>query len=589
MSLPTWFKPLGVTVAVALAALLIAGYAAVAYRGMKGPEGYDQPRMHFNTKNTTRFAGADAAGVAARVSQAVYPATEPANTPDAVILYDPNDWQGGLVAASLLRPLNAVLLPATAEVGTALSRLQPAGSSALGGVRVLMVNDAPPPAGTAGDRQIRPAEIAGILQQAGAPPRHVIVVDPDDPGTALLAAPWAAYSGDLVVFDVADAPADLPRYALGDARAEDAKRVDGGSAAKTAVAFAKYEDAENRLFGWGMNGDSLSGYRAYTLAREDQPATALLSANLARRGKIGPLLWSGERELPQVVNNYLWSQRAAFYTAPNEGPFHHFWVLGDTEAISFPAQGQADYAVEIGPYRMKGPGLAGMDLLASAWVALGLASAVWIIFHEMKFLPWQHWVMRLAWPLLALMVGPFGIPLYLLAYRRPVMRHGAMTMWDRPLWLQALTATVSSVGFGGALMVATGYLLTLFGIPLFPNHSPLFWLLAPMVVVMIADYLVAVLIAWPLYQTPMIGMFRGLSYRKALPIALPVVLGSMAAVSLAMFPGMWWLMMWNLPMMPNEESILWFGVMFFTVFLGLLIAWPFNYLFVRGRLKSGMM
>ncbi|MCE7981779.1 MAG: DUF4396 domain-containing protein [Caldilinea sp. CFX5] len=102
-------------------------------------------------------------------------------------------------------------------------------------------------------------------------------------------------------------------------------------------------------------------------------------------------------------------------------------------------------------------------------------------------------------------------------------------------------------------------------------------------------YVVAVLISWPLYQTPMIAMFHGISYREALPKALPVVLISMLAAAIAMDPAMWYYMMSNMPMMPNEESILWFGTMFFTVFLAFLVAWPFNYLFVRRQRKSGMM
>lgn len=149
--------------------------------------------------------------------------------------------------------------------------------------------------------------------------------------------------------------------------------------------------------------------------------------------------------------------------------------------------------------------------------------------------------------------------------------------------------TASAVGIGGVSMVATGFVMNLFGLPPVPAEGPLFWLGSPMVLVMIASYVVAVLISWPLYQTPMIAMFHGQPYSRALKTALPVVLGSMASVSLAMFPGMWWLMMWNLPMMPSEESILWFGVMFFTVLMGFLIAWPFNYLFVRAEHKSGLM
>ena len=584
MSSPSWLKPLGVAVAVLVAALLLSGQFAVVASGVAGPTGYDQPRLHFNTKNTTRFAGADAGETAALVARAVYPATEPDNTPETVILYDPADWQGGLAAASLVRPLDALLLPAGPAAEEEIGRLQ-----AIGNPRVIALNDAAAPTGIETE-WVATGDVPRLMEQAGASPRHAIVVDAADPATALLAAPWAAYSGDLVLFDASAAPDGIPLYALGAAEAEGATRIGGGSPAATAMAFAKFEDPANPLFGWGMAEPDPTGYRAYTLARPEAPATALLSANLARRGKIGPLLWSAERTLPPAINAYINSQRAAFWQAPNEGPFHHFWVLGDTAAISFPAQGQADYGVEIGPYRLKGPGAGPLDMLSSVWIALGIASAVWIAVHQAKFLPGLNWVMRLAWPLLAFMVGPFGIPAYVLAYRRPVIKHGEMTMRDRPLWLQGLAATASAVGFGGAIMVATGYLMTLFGLPLIPNQlDGLFWLGAPMVLVMIANYVVAVLISWPLFQTPMIGMFHGLPYARALPKALPIVLVSMATVSLAMFPAMWWLMMMNLEMMPDEESILWFGVMFLTVFLGFLMSWPFNYAFVRAQRKSGLM
>lgn len=588
MNLPSWLKPLAITVAVLAAALLIAGELAVLYRSMQPPEGYDQPRMHFNTKNTTRFDGANAAEVGALVSRAVYPATTTTNTPDVIILYEESDWQGGLAATPLLRPFNAVLLPASIA-GDTLSQLHPAGSEQLGGVQVLLVNSATAPAGTWRTQEITASDIPGLLNEAGVPPSQVLVVAANDPATALLAAPWAAYSGDLIVFDAADAPADLPQYALGPVTAEKAKRIDTGSPAAVAIAFARYKDPDNPHFGWGMDAESLTGYRAFTLARPDDPATALLSANLARRGKPGPLLWAGQQTLPQEVNNYLFSQRAAFWVTPSEGPFHHFWIMGDPQTISFPAQSQADYAVEIGPYMMKGYAAGPMDMLAAVWVVFGFASAAWIAFHEVKFLPHQNWLMRLAWPLLALMIGPFGIPLYGLAYNRPVIKHDQMVMWDRPLWLQGLVATVSAVGFGGLLMVATGFGLTLFGLPLIPNSGPFFWLGTPMILVMLINYGAAVLISWPLYQTPMISMFHGLSYLQALPKALPIVLASMAAAALGMFPGMWWLMMWNLPMMPTEESLLWFGVMFFTVFMAFLMAWPFNYLFVRQHSKSGLM
>jgi hypothetical protein len=509
-----------------------------------------------------------------------------------VILYNPENWPAGLAATSLLRPLNAVLLPAGPGIEAELDRLQPAGSDVLGGVQLLLAGDAGDPAGGFSAQQLDLADIGDLLEQTGVETRHAILVDPADPETALLAAPWAANSGDLIVFDPADVPAGLPIYVLGNLELEgdNVQRISGDTPAATAVAFARYQDVENPFFGWGMNSSSPTGYRAYTLARPDNPAMALLSANLARRGKPGPLLWADEKELPAIVNNYLWSQRAAFWVTPSEGPFHHFWILGDSAQISFPAQSQADYAVEIGPYVGKGAGASGIDMLATMWVVFGLASALWIAFHEMKFLPHQMWVMRLAWPMLALVIGPFGILFYYLAYRRPVIKRGQMWMWDRPLWLQALVSTIGSVGFGGPLMVATGFVFTFFGMPLLANDVPyLFWLGTPMVLLMMANFVVAVLFSWPFFQTPMLSMFYGLPFMKTLPKALPVVLASMASVSLAMFPGMWWLMMMHIPMMPTEESILWFGVMFFTVFMGLLVAWPFNYIFVRVQRKSGLM
>ena len=97
------------------------------------------------------------------------------------------------------------------------------------------------------------------------------------------------------------------------------------------------------------------------------------------------------------------------------------------------------------------------------------------------------------------------------------------------------------------------------------------------------------LVSWLVFQTPRLATFYGMAYRETMPKALPLVLASMGMAALAMNPGMWWLMMSKLPMMPSEESTLWFGVMFFTGFLAFLMAWPLNYLLIRRLDKSGLM
>ena len=68
-----------------------------------------------------------------------------------------------------------------------------------------------------------------------------------------------------------------------------------------------------------------------------------------------------------------------------------------------------------------------------------------------------------------------------------------------------------------------------------------------------------------------------------------ILRSSMLAAALGMNPAMWLLMMDHIPMMPTEESILWFGTMFVTAFAAFLIAWPFNYWMVRVQRKSGLM
>jgi hypothetical protein len=85
-SMPRWLQPVGVVVAVLVAGLLLAGVAAVVYRAVQPPEGGEHARTFWDTKNTTRFEGATAGEVGAAVSRAVYPSTEPANTPNVVIL-----------------------------------------------------------------------------------------------------------------------------------------------------------------------------------------------------------------------------------------------------------------------------------------------------------------------------------------------------------------------------------------------------------------------------------------------------------------------------------------------------------------------
>lgn len=124
-------------------------------------------------------------------------------------------------------------------------------------------------------------------------------------------------------------------------------RISGPTPAATAVKFAAFGDGTN------PNADSPTGYRGFVIAPEGETGIGLLSANLAPRGKPGPLFWTPAEELPQGVYKYRFSQRDAFWVTPAEEPFHHFYILGDTNAVSIPAQGKRATPSKLVPINCK--------------------------------------------------------------------------------------------------------------------------------------------------------------------------------------------------------------------------------------------
>jgi hypothetical protein len=60
------------------------------------------------TRNTVRVGGDDAAGDAAGVANAAFPATADADRPNSVVLVEEDDWQAGVTAAVLAaKPIGA--------------------------------------------------------------------------------------------------------------------------------------------------------------------------------------------------------------------------------------------------------------------------------------------------------------------------------------------------------------------------------------------------------------------------------------------------------------------------------------------------
>ena len=333
----------------------------------------------FATKNTTRVAGADPVIDAAAVARAVYPARTQESRPQAVVLVDRSDWRSAISAAQLMsRPVRAPVLfsdgadlpPATKQ---ALDDLQPTGAAKAGGAQVIRVGSAPAPDGlkstaVAGGDPASLAQAIDALQikASGRATSDVIVAPSERPELAMVAAAWAAKSGDPVLWaGTNDLPAATkkalqahrrPRiYVLGPPEAISdsvlqqlnklgaAKRIGTGDAVTNAIFFARYSDG---TFGWNV----VDPGHGLVFANMRRTGDAAAAAALSGSGTYGPLLLLSEPgAIPQALQDYLLDIQPGFDKDPVRGVYNHGWLMGDESAISADVQSRIDALLEIQP------------------------------------------------------------------------------------------------------------------------------------------------------------------------------------------------------------------------------------------------
>lgn len=375
-------------------------------------------------------------------------------------------------------------------------------------------------------------------------------------------------------------------------------RIEGDDYFTNAVRFAEFRDDESD-FGWGHTGRGSRQYASVNtiLVNGDGERwqDAVLSAHLARGGKSGALLFTEKDRLPAVVDNYLWRQRPFFANTPAEGPFNHVWVVGSFDRISYGTQAWADYSQEIEQYMTLGDSaVSGYEALGIGWIILSIACAVWVLFNSIKRLPDVMPMMKAAWAIFALLLGPLAVWLYIASYhKREKIPHEGMTMWQRPLWLQTVSATVMMFAFDMMLMcLAVFFVAYFFGFPIIRFNGSLYWLGSSMFLMMALMYLIALVVMMLVFHTPMTMHEKKInSYVKAFVAGLPMMLATMSVESIGMMPTMWWQQMIFLPamQMPTEDDITMWTTLLFSVFIGFLIVLPFNYWLVKKGKKIGGM
>ena len=338
------------------------------------------------TKNTIRVGGGDAAADAAGVASAVFPGTNAATRPTAVVLVDKDDWQAGVTAAVLAsRPIGAPLLlsdggelpPVSQDT---LDRLKPKGSDLSRDRQVIRIGSKPArPAGyKAGviegkDPYERAAAIDRFFSAAkGKPSANVVVASGEEAAYAMPAAAWAARSGDSVLLTARDRLPPATRkalrehsrpniYVLGPSSVISSKvvrqlrqvgqvrRIQGKTPVQNAIEFASYRKGR---FGWGV---VVPGYN-FTIASVSRPLDAAASAALATSGVFAPLLLTDQaKELPRPLEAYLQSVQPGFEDDPGQAVYNRVWILGDDDEFSVGAQARVDQIAQLVPVQPNAP------------------------------------------------------------------------------------------------------------------------------------------------------------------------------------------------------------------------------------------
>jgi len=340
------------------------------------------------TKNTVRVGGGDTAADVAGVASAVFPSTQTANRPTAVVLLDQDNWQAGVVASALASPPigGAFLLSSDGDLPAVsqdtLDRLDPKGSDLSKDAQVIRIGeDVPRPSGlkTAAIEGDNPFELAAAVDRfqsaaKGRPSKNVVIASGERPEWAMPAGAWAAFSGDSVLLTQRNTLPPATRraiqaherpgiYIMGNdsvvsKRVEDelkklgrVVRIQGPTPVQNAIAFSRYAP-DGKDFGWR----TVTAGSVHTVASTERPNDVVGAAMLTARGVPAPLLLTNRADrIPPPLESALLSVQPGFDDDRRDVAYNRTWVLGDDRTISVAAQAKLDQITELIPVQVNAP------------------------------------------------------------------------------------------------------------------------------------------------------------------------------------------------------------------------------------------
>lgn len=353
------------------------------------------------TVNTTRIGSDDPLETAVAVSNIVYPATEPENTPGAVILVGMDSLAEVMVAASRIQhfPVNAPILYVDEDgipelTRNELLRLRPEGVMPDRNVQVYLVGEmaaaVEPDVNSLGyktrvfmaDDAPRLAQLVDnwTSTQHGDHRNEIAIANLDNLEAAIPSAFWNAHRGDGLAFVTDEGIPEATRemfalrangpwlYVFGDetvvserivrelAQYGHVTRIVGADVTETSATFAGFHDEgadwgawfwqKARTFGWGIDE---AGHNAIFVnpAGPGGWQNVMPATTLSHMGKHAPVVVVNADGVPQPAARYLESTKP-YPTAPQQQLTNHGWVMGGEETISWNTQTVLDQMLD--PY-----------------------------------------------------------------------------------------------------------------------------------------------------------------------------------------------------------------------------------------------
>jgi hypothetical protein len=205
------------------------------------------------------------------------------------------------------------------------------------------------------------------------------------------------------------------------------------------------------------------------------------------------------------------------------------------------------------------------------WYILTAASVAFMIYDLATNTPAMG-VMKVAWVLIALYLGPIGLVVYLLSCRQPLP--GTHDAFIAAHWKQSVGSLAHCLAGDATGIILAALITYRFGLP---NGVDL-----------LVEYTAAFLFGWTIFQALFMKSMLGGNYVLALRKTFFAEFVSMNMVMVGMIPTMVMLMR-ALPASRDPMQPLFWGVMSVATLVGGITAYPINSWMVARHIKHGMM